>query len=614
MADNVASRALFASDGMAGGGGNGGGSDQHVSPNILFIVVDEMRFPSVFPSGINPGKEGVPQFLAKYMPNTYRLWQQGVKFANHYTAAVACTPARGVLISGLYSQQSWLTQTIKAAPFTNLSVSPVLNRAYPTYGKLLRDAGYRTPYIGKWHVSIPGPETDRLDHYGFEGLTYYDPTGANLQGAVGDHGNGYLNDEDTANQAEDWLRIRSKTETPWCLTVGFVNPHDHEFFWAGTEFETFNHAFEGQTLAPFGYYSYHNGTYYPPVVRWNENPLKSPPSYGYPELPANWESAKALTANKPSTQIYAQTFQGAVWGAVADDPAQKSISISAYPGSTVTGVATAPFSYWQRSLDSYTQTMIMVDKHIGTVIDAIPPDVAANTVIVFCSDHGDYAGAHGFVSGKVGSVYDEPYHVPLIVVDPTGRFTGDIDTVREGLTSSVDMLGLLVSLGNNGRRDWIRGDLIEPYARRHDMIPMLRSATAAGRPYVLLVDDEQVPSIYNFNDCPTHIVGVRTAEHKLGIYANWFRGTTRIDPDTIQVEFYDYTSERGRLELDNTPVDPRVPALREALLHDIIVNELRSPIAPGWRGAQHHSERAYLRYEAVINALAKHELSFGADF
>jgi arylsulfatase A-like enzyme len=583
-------------------------------PNILFIKVDELRFPSMFPAGISRGKAAVPEFLAKYMPNTYALWQRGVKFANHYTAATACTPARGVLITGLYSQQSWLTQTIKAGPFTNVSISPELNRVYPTYGKLLRDAGYLTPYIGKWHVSIPPPEEKRLEAYGFDGLTYYDPTGANLQGTVGDHGNGFLNDADIADQAVDWLSIRSTSDQPWCLTVSFVNPHDHEFFWAGTEFETFNAAFSGQDLAPFSNYSNYKGQYYPPVVRWEENPLKSPPSYGYPEVPPNWEPAANIKASKPSTQTFARVFQGAVWGAVADDPAQTGIEISAYPNSTTLGIAAAPYSYWQRGLDSYTQAMTIVDQHIGSVVDALPREIAANTVIVFCSDHGDYAGAHGFVSGKVGSVYNEAYHVPLIVADGTGHFTGDIDIVREALTSSVDMMGLLVSLGNQGTRRWISGDLIEPYARRHDMIPMLRSSQAAGRPYVLLVDDEQVPKIYNFNGCPTHIIGIRTAESKFGVYANWVQGTTQINPANIELEFYDYSTERGRLEIDSTPGDSRVPALREALLTDILRNELRAPIAPAWRGAQHYSERAYLRYEALLNALTRRELSFGADF
>ncbi len=293
---------------------------------------------------------------------------------------------------------------------------------------------------------------------------------------------------------------------------------------------------------------------------------------------------------------------------------QTGISVSAYPGSESLGIATAPFSYWRRGLDSYTQTMTLVDRHIGTVLRSMPAAVAANTVIVFCSDHGDYAGAHGFISGKVGSVYNEAYHVPLIVVDPSGRFTGDIGVIREGLTSSVDMMGMLVSLGYNGTRDWITPELQQPYAGRHDMIPMLRSAAAAGRPYLLLVDDEQVPSIYNFNQAPAHIVGMLTAQGKLGLYAKWRQGTTRIDRAGIEMEFYDYTTAGGRAETDNTPDHPEALRLRESLLDDVIPNELHAPLNPRLRGPQHYSERAYLRYEALLNFLANRELSFGADF
>src|SRR3954464_10283681 len=89
-------------------------------PNILFILVDELRYPTVFPDGIQePG-----QFLAQYMPNLYKLWAHGVKFGNHHTAANACTPSRGVLISGLYSQQSWLITTILSIPNGPNAVSP----------------------------------------------------------------------------------------------------------------------------------------------------------------------------------------------------------------------------------------------------------------------------------------------------------------------------------------------------------------------------------------------------------------------------------------------------------------------------------------------------------
>jgi len=78
--------------------------------------------------------------------------------------------------------------------------------------------------------------------------------------------------------------------------------------------------------------------------------------------------------------------------------------------------------------------MNLLDCHIGAVIKALPPAVAENTVMVFLSDHGEYAGAHGFVAGKVGTCYEEICKVPLIVVDPTGQFTS-------GLTPSLGTHG-----------------------------------------------------------------------------------------------------------------------------------------------------------------------------
>jgi arylsulfatase A-like enzyme len=576
-------------------------------PNILFILVDEMRYPRVFP----PGVEDAGEFLRRFMPNTYSLWRRGVKFAGHYTAGIACTPARGTLITGFYTQQSWLLQTILDSPTTKVSVQPVLNREYPTYGKLLRQAGYQTPYIGKWHLSIPhrGPG-EELNAYGFEGLTDPDPTGSNLQGTVGDPAAGYLSDADIANQAADWLKERKPGDTPWCLTVGFVNPHDKEFFPAGTEFQTFTDLFNSTAYNPDGLAQFIDFTAGPPTYDWNTNPLKRPPLLPYPAVPPNWESADQIASNKPSTQTYVRLFQEAVWGGVSDDPSATDFSIMEYPTNPdypplvpPDGVAKAPYSYWRRSLDSYTQIMRILDQHIGSVLHNLRPEVAQNTIIAFTSDHGEYASAHGFVSGKAGSCYEEVYNVPLIVVDPSGRFNGDIDTIRAGLTSSVDILPMLVSLGYNGSDSWMTGDLATIYGQRHNLLPMLKSADASGRPYVVFTTDEVVPLLYNFNSSPGHIIGVRTPDAKLGVYAHWLTGTTEIALDTIEIEYYDYATPGGRLETDNQKDLPGAAELLTRLLEDILPNELRAPLPDSLVPAQTIAKGLYLGYANLINTL-----------
>ena len=120
-------------------------------PNIVFILVDEMRFPSVFPAGVDTPAE----FLRRFMPNVFSLWQHGVKFEDYYSSGNACSPARRddrdrpVPASAVAARDADLLEWAGAAA------------RLPTYGKLLRQFGYDTPYFGKWHSlqSTASPST-----------------------------------------------------------------------------------------------------------------------------------------------------------------------------------------------------------------------------------------------------------------------------------------------------------------------------------------------------------------------------------------------------------------------------------------------------------------------
>ena len=189
-------------------------------PNIVFILVDEMRFPSVFPAGVNTPAE----FLRRFMPNLFYLWQHGVKFESYYSAGNACSPARATIATGLYPHQEWLLAT-------RTTSGPSLQTGFPTYGRLLRQFGYQTPYFGKWHLSNPpahGRTAGYLEDYGFQGMTNPDPVGTNGQGADDDFSL-------IATTAAQWLARKASRAAPFCITVSFVNPHDKQFFWAGSE-------------------------------------------------------------------------------------------------------------------------------------------------------------------------------------------------------------------------------------------------------------------------------------------------------------------------------------------------------------------------------------------
>jgi len=362
----------------------------------------------------------------------------------------------------------------------------------------------------------------------------------------------------------------------------------------------------------------------------DDNKLKTPPSYGYPELPPNWESTEDWNRRKkPSTQTFIKGFQNLTWGGVHDDSEHTQLSIENYattnPSSKL-GLVKMPFSYWKRGLDSYTQIIQTVDEQIGAVLDALhalPQDVVDNTVIVFASDHGEYSGAHGLIQGKLGSIYEEAWHIPLIVVDPSGRFTGDIDDIRMGLTSSVDLTPLLLTLADRGSTNWLTPTLRKIYQKRHDMFSMLKSNSAPGRPFILHATDEVCPDYYNPTMAPTHVRGYRTEEYKLGVYADWDPSTSNITLDSVLLEFYDYSTESGRMELDSNPDDARVQPLLDQLIEQIIPGELQQPLPVPFRVDQLLSKKAHLKYRDYIESQSPSfwengglytALGYGAEF
>ncbi len=572
--------------GEPGGSTSGSGT---VAPNIVLVLVDEMRYPVHFPAGVGTADE----YIARFMPNLSRhLWQEGVKFSNYRVAAGACTPSRSVILTGLYTQQSWLLTTISG---TGDDIPPSLPSEYPTYGSLLKANGYQTPYFGKFHVSADTPyESDQcpfepenyLAPWGFDECVCPDPGGTQGQGNSAD--GLAIGDQEVADQAIDFFSTRRSDDPPFCATVSFVNPHDYQFFWGGTEPVTYAELFAQAGESP--------------LIPYDTRIVSeaNPPAQGFPDLPPNWESFQQLEANKPRSQAMFNEANQAIFGACSFDPASQDFVLE--PSRVAGGQifkGTAPYRYWKRGQDSYAQVLGMVDQQIGRVLDAIPDEVRANTVVVFTSDHGDYVGSHGFLAGKVGTVYEEALRVPLVVRDYTGRFATETGTYRQQLASSVDLLRLLVTLGYNGDTGWLQGELDQLYGERLDLLKIVASNQAPGRELAVYTTDEFVNRALNYNLSPTHIVGLVKGAQKLGIYNHWAPGSTR--PVTLgrELEFYDLTTPAGAAEMESLPTDSRALELLELWETEVLPNEVRRQLPESLRQTQEATRQAYLNFVQV---------------
>ncbi len=171
-------------------------------PNVLLIIVDQMRKPRWFPE-------------RAHLPALERLKSEGVSFENHFTSAVPCSPSRASLLTGLHVPQHGvkINMAMPGGP-GNESLDPKLT----TIGHIFQKAGYRTPYFGKWHLSVHHDyQKDGLSRYGFEDWKGPDRDGWPLEGLQ--------RDAKFADQAINWIENNNDSR-PWFLTCSLINPHD----------------------------------------------------------------------------------------------------------------------------------------------------------------------------------------------------------------------------------------------------------------------------------------------------------------------------------------------------------------------------------------------------
>ncbi|HEY3866432.1 MAG TPA: sulfatase-like hydrolase/transferase [Solirubrobacteraceae bacterium] len=480
--------------------GAGGGRR---APNILVILVDQLRAPAWVPASL---------VLEALLPNIASLRSESVSFEGHYTASNDCSPSRGTLLTGLHSHQTGCMITGRSE----------LSAGFPTWGTLLRELGYKTTWWGKWHLNPHAKAS--LEPYGFSGGTYPSPNGAPGQGTEVD--------PSIVDQFEDWFDHESG-DGPWCTTVSLVNPHDVAWWYRFT----------------------------------SEIPRESRPPAWVSQIPPNFETpAQLLAGGKPLLHRSLQETAARSFGAVP------------FSGPEMVEV-------WSGLMNTYLLLQTYVDRQIGRVLAKLAgrAEISANTVILFTSDHGEYGGSHG-MRGKGASAYEEAIHVPLYVSDRRGVATAAPTVPRNQLTSSVDVVPLLLSIAT-GSNAWRAESSLIHLAGRADLAAICADAQAPGRPWVLHATDEDVTefaSDLHDSEAPRHVVALRTAEGKLGLYSNWSEESIEAESAGQEVECYDYGRGEGTAELTNVAgASGLEEELRATLEEEAIPNELHAPL-PGY--------------------------------
>jgi arylsulfatase A-like enzyme len=199
-------------------------------PNILFILADDLGYGDL-------SCYGRPDYQT---PHLDRLASQGVRFVNAYSASPVCTPTRCAFITGRYPAR---TRVGLEEPLTErgdlgekaktLGLPP----EHPTVASLLKESGYHTALIGKWHLGyLPnfGPVQSGFDEYfgimsgAVDFFTHKDMRGDGdlYEGKVPVERIGYMTDMLT-QRAVEYISKRGKGSgtIPFYLSLHYTAPH-----------------------------------------------------------------------------------------------------------------------------------------------------------------------------------------------------------------------------------------------------------------------------------------------------------------------------------------------------------------------------------------------------
>ncbi|MCK4855474.1 MAG: sulfatase-like hydrolase/transferase, partial [Bacteroidales bacterium] len=113
-------------------------------PNIIVIMADDLGYGDVSAYGAT----------AVNTPNIDKLASGGLTFTGGYCTAATCTPTRFSFLTGMYAFRQKGTGI--AAPESPSIIKP----GTPTLPGKLKEAGYKTAVIGKWHLGLGDPKPD----------------------------------------------------------------------------------------------------------------------------------------------------------------------------------------------------------------------------------------------------------------------------------------------------------------------------------------------------------------------------------------------------------------------------------------------------------------------
>lgn len=362
------------------------------APNIIFIMTDDHAQHAMSAYG-NP--------LIK-TPNMDRIGNEGIRFNQAFVTNSLCAPSRASYLTGLYSHTHGVITNGEEPGWYEQMGLPAEQLTYP---ELLRQAGYRTALVGKWHIkSLP----TGFDHWAIlpgQG-SYYDPEFIVNGGRVRFRGH---TDDVIGDQALAYLRHDRPKDGPFCLLYHFKAPHGP---W--------------ESDARF-------------MDEFTDDEIPIPVAFQGPPAGAPEALSKTLMAVADMGDFRAERRMPQV---SQDLPPEQR-----------------KHANLQALVKNYYRTLLGVDENVGRVLDFLDEnDLADNTIVVYGSDNGTFLGEFGFFDKRL--MYEPSIKVPLLMRWPAAVRAGQVD--EDNMVLNVDVAPTLLELAGAAVPGWMHGRSWKP--------------------------------------------------------------------------------------------------------------------------------------------------------
>ena len=349
-----------------------GATAQRAPRNVILILSDDHRYDFM---GFMPG---APAFLET--PSLDRMRAGGAHVANAFVTTALCSPSRASIFTGRYAHRHGVVD--------NTTPVPAGTVFFPS---LLQQAGWRTAYVGKWHMGedsdSPRPGFDRW--VSFRGQGIYENPVLNVDGTRREY-RGYTTDVLTA-QALEWLAaVSADTTRPFFLVLSHKAVHA-EFIPAPR----------------------HRGRY-----------ATAPIAY-----PATMPLAAADSAWPLWVRAQRNSWHGVDFmyhGAMQFD------------------------DFYRR----YAETLLALDEGVGRVLDLLEERrLDRRTLVLYMGDNGFSLGEHGLIDKR--HAYEESMRVPMLAWAPgyieAGSTVSAMVRNIDIAPTILDLAGVAPPAGTDGR-------------------------------------------------------------------------------------------------------------------------------------------------------------------